>query len=309
MNAKQLEDFEKSGMTLDKYLEKQDEQSDGFLRHFRMIAGRIMHMFRHGEVWRHKGWKQLPCNLHFLFSEAISKSEPVTCEYFSLFKYEIIECITLGVKLPWTELTEDQLERLHNFYYPSKTSSKRSYLELLIKNSIEDLCHFLDTLDSDPLTNSDVNIMYTLRALVEHASLIPINESETFEVPKTTLSNFKIIANAVYPTLNYKLDLQKSFRGASCICIVLQHLLASFNKPNVNTMNEWYGKTQVTKPIDVIKFLQQNTSTRFVFKGADPLYIWDADRKKSIKTTLGEAGCISESKDNLSKILDFSKSN
>jgi hypothetical protein len=285
-------------------LEKTEKQPDDFCRHFRLIAGRMMHIFRHSNIWRHKGWKHLPCNLYYLFNDAVNKANPKLCEFYAYLKSEIVETLALGVKLPWKELSNDDFENLIAYYYPSTT--KDSYndpLEFLLKTSMEDVNHFLVCLDEDPLTKSDISIIYALRALVEHASLI--NKTETFNVPKEIFNNFKAITHSLYPNYSAKLDLFRGFRGASCICVIMRHMLLKFNEPNVKLIKEWNNLTDIKSAWDIASFIKQNTAIRYTFNPQDPLYIWDCDREQSIKTTFADINVSSEAKDLDQIILQF----
>jgi hypothetical protein len=168
---------------------------------------------------------------------------------------------------------------------------------------MEDVNHFLVCLDEDPLTKSDISIIYALRALVEHASLI--NKTETFNVPKEIFNNFKAITHSLYPNYSAKLDLFRGFRGASCICVIMRHMLLKFNEPNVKLIKEWNNLTDIKSAWDIASFIKQNTAIRYTFNPQDPLYIWDCDREQSIKTTFADINVSSEAKDLDQIILQF----
>ena len=165
---------------------------------------------------------------------------------------------------------------------------------------MEDINHFLLCLDEDPLTKTDISIIYALRALVEHASLI--NTSEPFNVSKEIMNNFRAITHSIYPNYSAKLDLVRSFRGASCICVLMRHLLLKFNEPNVNLIQEWSELTDIKTAWDIASFIKQNTAIRYSFKAEDPLYIWDCDKERAIKTNFGTINAKSEDK-NLDKLI------
>jgi hypothetical protein len=285
-------------------LEKTEKQSDDFCRHFRLIAGRMMHIFRHSNIWRHKGWKHLPCNLYYLFNEAVNRANPKLCEFYAYLRSEIVETLSLGVKLPWKELSEEDLQQLILYYYPTVSKEEQEQfndpIEFLLKMSMEDINHFLLCLDEDPLTKSDISIIYALRALVEHASLI--NRSTTFEVSREIVNNYKAITHSLYPNYSAKLDLIRSFRGASCVCTIMRHMLLKFNEPNITLIQEWNQLTDIKSAWDIASFIKQNTAIRYTFNSQDPLYIWDCDKENHVKTTFGAINAKSEDK-NLDKLI------
>ena len=286
-------------------LEKADEtQSEDFCRHFRTMAGHLMHMFRAANIWRHKGWKQLPYNIIFLFNEAVLKAKPQTCNFYAELQTSVVETLALGVKLPWQPLTQDELSKLLAYYYPQQSSHQAAdLLPLLIKLCIEDVCHFLSVLDEDPLTKSDIIVMYTLRALVEHASMIKELSTPTFVLPKEVLTAFKQITHTMYPHYSYKLDFNRSFRGCSCLFLIMRHMLYVFNQPNVKLMKEWYNQIDVKSGLEVAQFIQQNTAIRYDWRPTSVLYIWDSDHERQVQTTFGSLGVISEDVEGCKKAI------
>ena len=272
-------------------LEKREEQPDEFRRHFRLIAGRMMHAFRYGNIWRYNGWKQLPVNLAYYVNEAILKTQPELSDFYKKMRTAVIETMTLGVKLPWKKLTDEDLTKIKHFYYPDVNPAHDtiSVLELLLKQSVEDVCHFLHLLDIDPLTKSDINILYALRTLVEHAALLPdhTSNSSAFSVSNDVINNFKNITQTMYPQYSYKMNFNKCFRGCAVMCIVFRHLLQVLNQGNLNQVKEWTEKAEYTKPIEIIRFLQQQTAVRFTYTNETPLYIWDSVKETHTKTTFG----------------------
>jgi hypothetical protein len=157
------------------YLEKEEKQSDKFCRHFRTLAGRCMHMFRNMKVWRYKGWKHLPCNLFYSFSQAVEKSGANLCLFYRKAKVNVVEVLVLGVDLPWKKLPDSEFDAMLAFYYPNakdttysavvEPNSEVSSLEKLLKLSMEDICTFMNILDRDSLITSGICIIYILRAM------------------------------------------------------------------------------------------------------------------------------------------------
>lgn len=278
-------------------LEKTETQSNEFHRHFRLIATRMMHFFRHGQIWRHTGWKQLPVNILYQFNNFVNGVKPEMCKFYKDLQTAVVETLVLGVKLPWQPITQQDFFNIIAFYYPSLVSKvadgSKDPLKVLVKVAIEDLCHFLNLLDNDPLTKSDINVLYALRSLVEHASLIK-DTSKTFELPKETILAFKQVTQGMYPTYTFKLDLVRSFRGAAVICKVMRHLLATFNQQNLAKIHEWQEQSEIKKPVDVIPFLMKNTGVRYAFNSTSPIYIWDSDREQHHKVTFQELKIINE---------------
>jgi hypothetical protein len=271
-------------------LELQDHQPDVFLKHFKWVATRVMHMFRYSSVWRNKGWKQLPCNLYHLFNEYVKKLKLNLGPVYSDLRLMIIETVTLGVKLPWKPLSDAELDEMLQCYFPG-VQTETSSLEFLLSQGLLDLVHFLNMIDSDPNTKSDVNILYVLRALVEHAALIPETKpGEIFVVPKETVNNFKQLTHSMYTWFSYKLDLNRSFRGASILTKLLRHLFYKFNESNLNLMKDWYSKTDVKTPLEIAEFLQQNTPLRYEFNPDAICYVWDADKEQQHRVSMRELG-------------------
>jgi hypothetical protein len=308
-------------------LEENEDQSSQFNRHFRWLSTRIMLFFRQMKVWRAKGWKQLPCNLYSMFNNCIYQTKPVLCEFYSSYRSRIVDIFTLGVKLPWQNVDEAQLEQLvHYFDYTmdevkvdddvkmSEQSSSPIKIELsvsessLLRQSMEDICHFINILDFDIITKSDIDILYCLRALIEHASLIHLDwnsiSTTKFDIPKDIINSFKQVTNVIYSQLSYKLDLKRCFRGAHCIGILLRHLFYSFNTANISVASEWSNQVQHQLPFYYAKFLQRNCCVRQHFEGKTPLYIFDADNKRSIHTTFGALNIDSNTSDWKQQILN-----
>lgn len=278
-------------------LEKADSQTSEFRRHFRVISTRLMHMFRHSNIWRYNGWKQLPCNLIYMFNSLMYKCKPETCEFFTELRSEVVDTLALGVKLPWQELSEQELNHMLRYYYP--TLQKINDLDatmLLVRASIEDINHFLRVFDDDPMTTTDVQVLYALRTLVEHASLM-VEEGNTFVLNQGVLNTFKQVIQPMYSKISYKLDINRSFRGAAVICRVMRHLLCHFNQTNVDLATEWNEKCDVHKPIEAAKFIMQNTGIRRDFLPTTPIYVWDSDRETHHKVTFGELQIKSDEDD------------
>jgi hypothetical protein len=291
-------------------LEKAETQSDDFCRHFRWIAGRMMHFFRKCSIWRHKGWKQLPCNLFFLFNEAVLKVKANVCKFYVELQSSVVETLALGVALPWQELEPMELEQLRAWFYPHLRAEDPELFEQMLKASIEDICHFLEHLDNDLLTKSDIMVVFALRALVEHACLASTSSigSNAFVVSKDVMQMFRQVTHGMYPQYPHKLDLERSFRGAACVTRLMRHMMYRFNQPNLDKIQEWYSDIELVNPLQVAQFLQQHTSTRYCCSASSPIYIWDSDREQHIKTTFGDLGIASEdaeSPDALKTILRF----
>ena len=276
-------------------LEKADDtQSEDFCRHFRTMAGHLMHFFRQANIWRHKGWKQLPYNIIFLFNEAVLKAKPQTCTFYAELQTSVVETIALGVKLPWQPMTSDLMHQLLVYYYGKQVDKQVEPLQLLLKLAVEDVCHFLSVLDEDPLTKSDIIVMFTLRALVEHACMIKELSTVSFTIPKDVLTQFKQVTHTMYPHYSYKLDFNRSFRGASCLCLLMRHMLYVFNQPNVKLMKEWYHNIEIKSALQVAQFIQQNTAIRYEWNKNTVLYIWDSDKEQQVTTTFGKLNVASE---------------
>ena len=273
-------------------LEKCNTQSDDFCRHFRWLSGRMMHFFRKCRIWRHKGWKQLPKNIYFLFNEAVQNVKPALCQLYVELQSSIVETLALGVSLPWKPLDEDEVEQLAKWFYPSLMSSETLFEDLL-KHSVQDVCHFLQHLDDDINTKSDIMVVYGLRALVEHACLASASlttSSTSFTVPRETYQMFRQVTNCMYPQFPHKMDLERSFRGAACLTRLMRHLLYRFNQPNIEEIQKWYSDIELEGPLYTAKFLLKHTGIRYCFKPDSPIYIWDADREHHVKTTFDEVG-------------------
>ena len=147
------------------YLEKGDNKND---RHFRYMALRCMHMFRHFKVWRYKGWKHFPANLYYLYNDAVAASGAVVCQFYRKVKVNIIECVALATKLPWKPYEDTELEAMLAYYYPQvvemdkqgsikwKSTCNTPLLKLL-KCAVEDICHFIRILDDDPLVKQELS--------------------------------------------------------------------------------------------------------------------------------------------------------
>jgi hypothetical protein len=205
--------------------------------------------------------------------------------------------LALGVKLPWQELSEQELNHMLRYYYP--TMQKHGDLDatmMLVRASIEDINHFLRVFDDDPMTKTDVQVFYALRTLVEHASLMT-EEGDTFVVNQGVLNTFKQVIQPMYSKISYKLDINRSFRGAAVICRVMRHLLCHFNQTNVDLATEWNEKCEVHKPIEAAKFIMQNTGIRRDFLPTTPIYVWDSDREAHHKVTFGELQINSDEDD------------
>lgn len=294
-------------------LEKADTQSEKFRTHFRILATRMMHNFRHSDIWRYNGWKQLPVNLLHKFNTLINKTKAEICDFYRDVRTPVVETITLGVKLPWKQLSQDELQSMLKYYYPSLTtlSVNDDVLMLLLKHSVEDINHFLNVLDNDSLTKTDTQILYALRALVEHASLIEPSGT-VFDVSKETINVFKQVTQSMFPTYSYKLSFLRSFRGAIVLCKLMCHLYHEFNQENIEKMEYGHTKNDVKKPLDVIDFLQQNTAIRRHYLPHSPIYIWDSDRERHIKTTFDQCKIFTTSqvsnKQMEQLVLDFAQS-
>lgn len=278
------------------YLEKEDKQSNTFCRHFRLLAGRVMHMFRNCEVWRYKGWKRLPCNLYHSFNDAVIKSGATICLFYRRAKVNVVETLILGVKLPWKTFSLDEWKQYMQFYYPyAPNVAETSILYTALKLSIEDVCHFLNALDRDPLVKNGTIIIYALRSLselvyqyMEEHPTFDTTPNTTFEIPKDLLSKFKVSIQYLYPQLSMKLDVTAMIRGIFMIHKVLRHLLCEYHEENVKEMEDWYTKTEIKCPMDLVKFIRQNSAIRYDWKDSTPLYIWNSDKEQHHKCTFGQ---------------------
>ena len=267
-------------------LEKEEKQPDHFCRHFRLLAGRLMHMFRNCKLWRYKGWKHLPCNLFYSFNKAILDSKASLCGFYRKAKINIVESLVLGVELPWKALSISELKAKLAFYYPSVTcENEEDTLSHLLKGGMEDVCHLLNVLDRDPLIKTGIVIIYILRAISEIVywwwQKNPQFESSisTFETPKELIHQFKLSIQNLYPQLSVKLDVHATFRGIFVIRQVLRHMLSGFHDINMTTIDSWYEATEVKKPMDVLKFIKQNSAIPYYFTDNTPIYVWDSDKE------------------------------
>ena len=286
-------------------LEKCEKQTDECRTHFRGIATRMMHIFRYNDIWRMKGWKQLPSNLYDLFNQLVKSSETKLCRFYTMNRTNIIEIMTLGVKLPWKQLTNEEIRTLIHIHYPSlkwEQFEHMNILQICVKLALEDICHFLDALSNDPsIVKSKTILYYILRALFEHASLIQLDLNQLENIsnktnkewicPKHTINEFKQTIHVLYPHLHFKLDLNKSFRGASLLCNILRHIWYIFLQPNIECMNEWYNKTTEGDPLTILRFLQKNTSMRYNFKSTSPIYIWNMDSQTNKRISFNQLNC------------------
>lgn len=288
-------------------LEKADTQSEEFRRHFRVIATRVMHMFRYSNIWRYNGWKQLPHNLVHMFNSLVHKTKPDVCDFFTELRSSVVDTLALGVKLPWIQMSHEDIRAMMMYYYPhllNKIDENNDEIMLMVRASMEDINHFLKVFDDDPLTKADAQVLFALRTLVEHASLME-EEGSVFRLSPNTMTTFKQIMQPMFPTLNYKLDLNRSFRGAAVICKLMRHLLYHFNQANVDLVSEWTEKCDIQKPVDVIRFIQNNTGVRKDFFSTSPVYIWDSDREKHHKVTFGQLGIRDDGEDMEEAVRSF----
>lgn len=271
-------------------LEKVESQTATFKRHFRLLATRMMHAFRHCNIWRYNGWKQLPCSLTYLLNEAIYRTKVKTGKFYIDLKTAVVETLALGVKLPWKPLTDQDISTLLSYYYPEQNGVDAAMAcETLLRLSIEDINHFLDILDNDPLSKSDINVLYALRALVEYGALLP-EQGTSFQLTSDVVNMFKQATQSMYPQYSYKLDLTRSFRGAAAVCKLLRHLLYRFNQENVDKIQHLNRNADFKTAVNLIKFLQQHTAVRYNYAPTSPIYVWDSVKERHIKSTFAEMG-------------------
>jgi hypothetical protein len=280
------------------YLEKESKQSNTFCRHFRLLAGRVMHMFRNCEIWRYKGWKRLPCNLYYSFNNAVVKSGATVCLFYRRAKVNIVETLILGVKLPWKTYSIDEWKQYMQFYYPFVPQvAEEELLNTALKVSIEDVCHFLNVLDRDPLVKNGTVIIYALRCLselcyayLEENPTFDTKPNTTFDLPKELVNKFKVAIQYLYPHLSMKLDVNMMVRGVFMVHKVLRHLLSIYHEENVVEMKSWYEKTSIQSPFDLVHFIRQNSSIRYQWKPTTPIYIWNSDKEVHHKITFSQLG-------------------
>ncbi len=112
--------------------------------------------------------------------------------------------------------------------------------------------------------------------------------SRYYEAPRELITQFKVNIQNLYPQVNVKIDIQAAFRGVFVIRKVLRHMLYSFHDINTTTMESWAEKTEIKKPMDVIKFIRQNTGMRIEFQESTPIYVWNSDKETHTKVAFGE---------------------
>ena len=280
-------------------LEIEYHQPEEFQQHFRVIATRVMHTFRHFEIWREQGWKELPHDLVHMFNSLVAEAKTEPCKFYRDLRTTVIETLSLGVKLPWVSSTDQDLCILLKYYYSLELPQGGNIELELVKKGMEDIFHFLEMLDEE--TDSDINVLFALRALAEQAGSLK-ETGKTFALTKKTITDFKHSLQTLFPRYTYNtLDISRCFRGALVVTKLLRHLLGSFNAENEEVIEEGTRQTEIKEPIDVIPFLLQNTAIPYKYTPDTLMYIWDSDAQKHHKVSFGVLGLGSSTQDDNTK--------
>jgi hypothetical protein len=239
------------------------------------ITNRVMYLFRHINCLRKKGWKQLPNNVNKLVKRRIAELCPALNKLDTWYEYssEVIEALMLGVKLPWASSFDVKDAKQ---WFPQCNT-----FEEFVNASFGVLCKNLRALEECDCLNYECDYIWILREFVETVHSTTRLDPKSVKKFKTAVES-QLIDTRVPDTFNTK-AMEAAVRT---IQLVLPVLMNGYFEGNREVVEEWHSKTDVKKPMDVLKFIKQNVALRMPLTAQQPVYWWNSVDKVWSKTVL-----------------------
>jgi hypothetical protein len=282
------------------------------------LSTRMLYFFRNIPILRKRGWKQLPNNLLKLTLSRVNKCcsqlkfnytpkdkdvkkkravVPSGLDIYPIWidlNRDIIEHISYGIKLPWTNNLDPYLESL--FSNIDEKVNKEYIIDESIKLFFPKFIHEFQRFDDLDNIDDPNDLFYILKEFINivylnYDKIIP--EGKTMykldkTVSKNLLNLFKKNIIKEFSFIPNNLDWDGLLISCKFIISILNVMFFNYVEPHVELINNAYLKTEIRSSIELIKWLKKNTSIRTVYSEKTILYVWDADNKTQYKKELIE---------------------
>jgi hypothetical protein len=235
------------------FLEEKDSR-------WREIGTKLMYMFKKLPIWRYKGWKNLPVDIHKIILKKIFKYCPNICTSSFFMKYAngIIDTLSSGTKVKWT------------IQYPSEDDLIQPLRENLLQLAI-----FLDKWDT--AFEDENTILFLFKEWVLFCSN---NNFEKLTEWKMKMSeHIGKIPNG---------DWARLWECTHTLIRCITDLLARYNQNNKQLIEKAYEEIPVKEPFDMISILQRSFPNRYKILPSSEVHVWDMITK-SHDITSGKA--------------------
>jgi hypothetical protein len=199
---------------------------------------------------------------------------------------DIIEILSLGVKVPWN-LTIDE-ELASEFDINEGTEDFEDKLNNAIRKCFPDFLTEFQKFDDLKKFEDGNDLLYMLRELVElvYCNWNNISRKIPKHVSKNLLNTYKNTVIKEFKDMPASLNWDSILINCKYIISILNHLFYKYVSPHVELINNSYLKGEIRNPLDLFNWFKQNTAIRTVYSNNTVLYIWDSDNKTSNKIML-----------------------
>jgi hypothetical protein len=205
---------------------------------------------------------------------------------------DIIEILSLGVKVPWTQTINSELA---NEVGSSEEDVTDDDINNAIRKCFPDFFKEFQKFDDLEKFEDSNDLLYMLRELVElvYKNWDNISRNIPKHISKNLLNTYKNTVIKEFKDMPSSLNWDSILINCKYVISILNYLFYKYVSPHIELINNSYLKGEIKSPLDMIKWFKQNTALRSVYSNDTVLYIWDVNNKASKRVMLKDYTDIS----------------